>query len=333
MFFDIVAVLVSLTAFFSFLNIRHFKLPYTIALLAFALIMSILIIAAGKAGMPSVRNTIAGFLGHVDFNRVLLHGLLAYLLFAGALNLKLRQLSNEGTAIALLSTLGVAISTLIVAAGIWLLLRLVGMTVTPIAALLFGALISPTDPVAVLSLLRTLSIPARIEAQIASEALFNDGVGAVLFMVLLQFASSSQPVNLLEAAKLLAIEVAGGIGFGLIAGALTYWLLARIDDYKVEILLTLALATGGYALADWIRVSAPIAIVVAGLLIGNEGREKAMSELTRSHLDVFFEVVDEVLNAILVLPDRSGTPLRARREHSRNRSFIRDTPRADRTTS
>jgi CPA1 family monovalent cation:H+ antiporter len=173
------------------------------------------------------------------------------------------------------------------------------MTVAPIAALLFGALISPTDPVAVLSLLRTLAIPARIEAQIAREALFNDGVGAVLFMVLLQFASSSRPVNLIEAAKLLAIEAAGGIGFGLLAGTLTYWLLAKIDDYKVEILLTLALATGGYALADWIGVSAPIAIVVAGLLIGNEGREKAMSELTRSHLDVFWEVVDELLNAIL----------------------------------
>ena len=247
MFFDIVSVLITATAVFSFLNARHFKLPSTIGVLAISLIFSVLVIAAGKSGIPSLESTAADFVGRIDFNRVLLHGLLAYLLFAGGLNLKIRQLSNQKLAIALLSTLGIAVSTLIIGGGTWLVLKLVGLPIPPVAALLFGALISPTDPVAVLALLRTLAIPSSLEAQIAGEALFNDGVGAVVFTVLLQIATSSLQVNAFDAVKMLAIEAAGGIGFGLAAGALTYRLLKQVDNYEVEILLTLALASGGYA--------------------------------------------------------------------------------------
>jgi Na+:H+ antiporter len=301
MSFDVIAILITVTAIFSYLNVRHFGLPSTIGVLAIALVFSVVLIVVGKAGLPSVDSTAEGFLRRIDFNRVLLHGLLAYLLFAGGLNLKLPQLADQKGAIALLSTLGVAISTLVVGGGTWLVLRLAGMPIPPVAALLFGALISPTDPIAVLTILRTLAIPPAIEAQIAGESLFNDGVGAVVFMVLLRIATSPIPIGPLETVKLLALEAAGGIGFGLIAGFLTYLMLERVDNYKVEILLTLGLASGGYALADWIGVSAPIAIVVAGLLIGNEGRESAMSEETVSHLDVFWEVIDEVLNAILFL--------------------------------
>jgi monovalent cation:H+ antiporter, CPA1 family len=299
--FDVIAILITLTALFSFLNVRHFGLPSTIGVLAIALLFSVVVIIVGKLGIPSLRSVAAGFVGQIDFNEILLHGLLAYLLFAGGLNLKIHQLSDQKFAIALLSTLGVAISTLLVGGGAWLVLNCVGLPIPPIAALLFGALISPTDPVAVLAILRTLAIPQSLEAQIAGESLFNDGVGAVVFMVLLRIGASSAHIGILEASKLLAIEAAGGVGFGLIAGLMTYWLLARVDDYKVEILLTIGLASGGYALADALGVSAPIAIVVAGLLIGNEGRERAMSEETRSHLDVFWEVVDEILNALLFL--------------------------------
>ena len=299
--FDVIAILITLTALFSFLNVRHFGLPSTIGVLAIALLFSVVVIIVGKLGIPSLRSVAAGFVGQIDFNEILLHGLLAYLLFAGGLNLKIHQLSDQKFAIALLSTLGVAISTLLVGGGAWLVLNCVGLPIPPIAALLFGALISPTDPVAVLAILRTLAIPQSLEAQIAGESLFNDGVGAVVFMVLLRIGTSSAHIGILEASKLLAIEAAGGVGFGLIAGLMTYWLLARVDDYKVEILLTIGLASGGYALADALGVSAPIAIVVAGLLIGNEGRERAMSEETRSHLDVFWEVVDEILNALLFL--------------------------------
>src|SRR5579872_78903 len=301
MLFDLIALLITLAALFSYVNARHFNLPSTIGVLVIALLLSIAVSVLGELGVQVVRTSAVSMLSRIDFNQLLLHGLLAYLLFAGGLNLKIRQLSNEKIAVALLSTLGVVISTAVVGAGLWLLLGLVGLQISLIGAFLFGALISPTDPVSVLAILRTLTVPPAIEAQIAGESLFNDGIGAVVFMVLLGVAASPTSVGAFEVARLLATEAFGGIAFGLIAGFLTYLLLARIDDYKIEILLTLALATGGYALADWLGVSAPIAVAVAGLLIGNEGRASAMSETTRTHIDIFWELVDEILNAILFL--------------------------------
>ncbi len=301
MFFDIMAVLLTLTAIFAYLNFQHIHLPSTIGMLAMALVFSALLIALGKSGVTSLQMVAIAFIRQIDFNRLLLQGILSYLLFAGALNVKIQQLSSEEGAIALLSTLGVALSTLIIGGSVWYVLNLFGILITFVEALLFGALISPTDPVAVRAILRSLTVPASVEAQIAGESLFNDGVGAVVFMVLLAIATAAHPVRTLDVLRLFTLEAAGGIGLGLVEGGITYLLLKQVDDYKLEILLTLALATGGYALADWIGVSAPIAIVAAGLLIGNEGREKAMSEKTRSHLDVFWEVVDDVLNAMLFL--------------------------------
>ena len=301
MLFDVIALLITAAALFSYVNARHFNLPSTVGILVIALVFSVALDVLGKLGVPAIRRDTVAVLSRIDFNQLLLHGLLAYLLFAGGLNLKLKQLSNEKVAVAMLSTFGVILSTALVGFGSRLLLELIGLQIPLIAALLFGALISPTDPVSVLAILRTLTVPPAIEAQIAGEALFNDGVGAVVFMVLLEVATSPVKIGPLQVAKLFALEAVGGIGFGLITGFLTYLLLERVDDYKVEVLLTLALASGGYALADWLGVSAPIAIVVAGLLIGNEGRASAMSETTRTHLDVFWELVDEILNAILFL--------------------------------
>jgi CPA1 family monovalent cation:H+ antiporter len=299
--FDIVAVLLTLTAIFAYLNFQHIHLPSTIGMLAMALVFSMLVIVLGKSGVASLQIAAVSFIRQIDFNKLLLHGILSYLLFAGALNLKIQLLSSEEGAIALLSTLGVAVSTLIIGGSVWYALNLFGVPISVVEALLFGALISPTDPVAVLAIFRTITVPPSIEAQVAGESLFNDGVGAVVFMMLLAIAAAEHPPGALDVVRLLTLEAVGGVGFGLVAGGITYLLLKQVDDYKLEILLTLALATGGYALADWIGVSAPIAIVAAGLLIGNEGREKAMSEKTRSHLDVFWEVVDDVLNAMLFL--------------------------------
>jgi len=301
MLFDLIALLLTIAALFSFVNARHFKLPSTIGILVIALVFSIVVNILGELGDQVIRSGAVSVVNSIDFNQLLLHGLLAYLLFAGGLNLKFQQLSSEKIAIAMLATLGVAISTVVVGFGTWLALDLVGLKIPLVAAFLFGTLISPTDPVSVLAILRTLTVPAQIESQIAGESLFNDGVSAVLFMVLLVLAVSRVNITPLEVAEMLAVEAAGGIVFGLAAGFLTYLLLARIDDYKVEILLTLALASGSYAMADWLGVSAPIAVVIAGLVIGNQGRDSAMSETTRAHLDVFWEVIDEILNAILFL--------------------------------
>ena len=254
MFFDVMAVLLTLTAVFAYLNFQHIHLPSTIGMLAMALVFSVLLIALGKSGVVSLQMVAVAFIRQIDFNRLLLHGILSYLLFAGALNVKIQQLSSEEGAIALLSTIGVAVSTLIIGGAVWYALNLFGIPIAFVEALLFGALISPTDPVAVLAILRTLTVPASVEAQIAGESLFNDGVGAVVFMVVLAIAAAAHPVGALDVVRLFTLEAAGGIGLGLVTGGITYLLLKRVDDYKLEILLTLALATGGYALADWVGV-------------------------------------------------------------------------------
>ncbi|MCK5359957.1 MAG: sodium:proton antiporter [Gammaproteobacteria bacterium] len=296
---QITAVLVTLTAVFSFLNHVYLKLPSTIGVMAISMALSLMLVVLGSLGFPLLLEQERTLLSGIDFSTTLLHGMLSFLLFAGALHVDLNRLSEMKWVVASLATIGVLLSTLIVAVLIWLLALLLDLPLAFIHCLLFGALISPTDPVAVISTLKTLGVPKSLETKIAGESLFNDGVGVVLFLVIFNIAYSSEPMQAIEVAELFVIETVGGALFGLLAGYVAYKMLKRVDNYQVEIIISLALVMGGYAFAEAWHLSAPIAIVVAGLLIGNHGRKFAMSETTREHLDTFWELIDEILNAVL----------------------------------
>jgi CPA1 family monovalent cation:H+ antiporter len=297
--FEIIAILLTISAVFSFINYRFLKLPTTIGLMLIALVFSLFLIIAGKF-IPGSNQWALDLLLEVDFDETLLHGMLSFLLFAGALHVNLGDLRQQYRVIGGLATAGVVISTLVVGGLSWFTLNLLGIQLSFIGCLLFGALISPTDPIAVLGILKTINTPKSLETKIAGESLFNDGVGVVLFLVLLNIATSGyQEVSAREIGLLFMQETLGGAALGYALGWMTYWLLKNVDNYQVEVLITLALVTGGYALAEGLHLSAPIAIVVAGLLIGNHGRSFAMSAKTREHLDGFWELVDEILNAVL----------------------------------
>ena len=296
--FEILAVLITLTALFSYLNYRYFHLPTTIGVMLIALLLSLSLILLGQLGL-GLEGRARTLLASIDFNQTLLHGMLSFLLFAGALHVNLNDLAKQKWIITSLATLGVMSSTLLVGLMTWGALSLVGFEIPLIYCLLFGALISPTDPIAVLSILKTARVPRSLETKITGESLFNDGVGVAMFLVLLEVVTGADQVTAGHVASLFLVETGGGVLFGLASGAAAYWMLKSVDNYQVEILITLALVTGGYALANWLHISGPIAVVVAGLLIGNHGRLLAMSAATREHLDTFWELVDEILNAVL----------------------------------
>lgn len=295
---DLIAILIVLAALFSYLNLKVLKLPSPIGLMALTLLFSVAVFVAGLF-QPAVEAGVDRLLAQLDLNEALLHGMLGFLLFAGALHVDLGDLARHRWPIAILSTIGVLSSTAFVGVGTWGVLGLMGLSIRFIDALLFGALISPTDPIAVLGLLKRVGVPKALEVQIAGESLFNDGVGVVVFTGLLGIASGVHRPDLGHVGGLFLRETVGGALFGLVVGLLVFLMLRSVDDYKVEILLSLALVAGGYALADAWHLSGPIAMVVAGLMIGNHGRSLAMSAITNERLDQFWELVDEVLNAVL----------------------------------
>ncbi len=296
---NIAAILITLAALFSFINHRYIRLPTTIGLMLISLLMSLGLIVLGELGGSDLRIQALVLLRSIDFHETLMNGMLSFLLFAGALHVNLNDLARQKWTIAILATAGVLISTFIVGALSWAVLNALGLGVPFIYCLVFGALISPTDPIAVLGILKTLGVTKTLETKIAGESLFNDGVGVVVFLVLLGIASGGHEVSAAAIGTLFLQEAVGGAVFGLLLGGGVYLMLRRVDNYQVEVLLTLALVMGGYALATALHLSGPIAVVVAGLLIGNQGRVLAMSETTRSHLDTFWELVDEILNAVL----------------------------------
>ncbi len=302
--FEILAIILTITAIFAYINERFIKLPTPIGVTLVGLIISL--------GLVIFKNEFLGlwaegFLASLNFNEIVMGGMLSFLLFAGSLTVNLDNINKQKWPILTLATLGVLMSTFIVGTLTFYSLKLAGIHLPYLYALLFGALISPTDPIAVLSILRKVGVPKGIETLITGESLFNDGVGVVVFSVILSLLgaghSSGQEAassgGAMAIATLFAQEAIGGIFFGMAIGLIAYYLLKSIDEYSVEILITLALVTGGYALAIHWHTSGPLAMVVAGIFIGNQGRLFAMSERTREHIDTFWEVIDEILNMIL----------------------------------
>ncbi len=297
-FFEIIAILTTLAAVFGFLNARTVKLPTTIGIMVIALGFSLLLIVVGGS-LPAVKEWATHLLQSIDFNEALMHGMLGFLLFAGALHVNFDDLMGQYQVIGSLATIGVVTSTFLVGTMLWYVLSLTPAAMSYGYCLLFGALISPTDPIAVLSILKSAKAPKTLEIKITGESLFNDGVGVVIFLVILEIVRTGGPFDAAHVGFLLVQEAVGGAVFGLGIGYLAYKMLKQIDDYQVEVMITLALVTGGYVLAEVLHLSAPIAMVVAGLLIGNRGRKFAMSDKTREDLDTFWELLDSALNAIL----------------------------------
>ena len=296
-----IAILLTLSAVFSYLNYRFIKLPTTIGIMLISLVLSLLLLISGKLGLFDVSHLVGALIKGVDFHTTLINGMLSFLLFAGALHINLNELRKQKWVILILATVGVIGSTFIIGAMSWYILNALGLNISFIYCLVFGALISPTDPIAVLGILKTVGVPKSLEIKISGESLFNDGVAVVVFLVLLGIATGESEASMSSIGLLFLQEAIGGAVYGFIIGGLCFYMLRSVNNYQVEILLTLALVMGGYAFATAIHVSGPIAMVVAGLLIGNHGRVFAMSESTTEHLDTFWELIDEILNAVLFL--------------------------------
>ena len=303
--FDLIAILFVLTAAFGWINHVLIRLPHTIGLLVMGLVASLALIGIELA-LPQVTlsASMAELLRCIDFQSAVLNGMLAFLLFAGALHVDLSLLRRRAWAVGLMATLGIMISTSVVAVGLWWVSGLLGSQLPFAWALVFGALISPTDPVAVLSTLKSVRVPATLEADMAGESLFNDGVGVVVFTVVVAVAAGAgggEAVDPVHVARLFFLEALGGAVLGLATGYLAYRATRAIDDYPIETLISLALVTGTYALAAKLHTSGPIAVVVAGILIGNRGPLDAMSDETQRYLFSFWTLVDEILNSVLFL--------------------------------
>jgi len=297
--FDIAVTCLVLTALLAYLNKRFVGLPTTIGVMAIALVLSIALMGLDHLGLSGWRDAEVALLSSIDFSDVLMQGMLSLLLFAGALHVDLCKLREYRWQVGGLAVLGTVASTLIVGLALRGLLSALGMDVPWTYCFLFGALISPTDPIAVMGILKTAGAPKSLEVVISGESLFNDGVGVVMFALLLESLTFQHTPSVGDALILLAREAGGGIVFGAILGYVTYRLLKSIDSYQEEVLLTLAAVLGGYALATRLHVSGPLAMVVAGLIVGDHGRANAMSDTTRDHVDMFWELIDAILNSVL----------------------------------
>ncbi|MEX0272893.1 MAG: cation:proton antiporter, partial [Flavobacteriaceae bacterium] len=299
-YFLIATILTSLAAIFGYINERYIKLPNTIGLMLITIVFTLVVFLISYFDttlLDAERYVIA----QIDFRALLLDVMLSFLLFAGALHTNFEQLKVQRWPVLAFSTLGILVSTFLIGAFLFYLLPLLGLEVDFIYCLLFGALISPTDPIAVLGILKKAGVPKKLETKIVGESLFNDGVGVVLFLTIFEVAfSGAETLDAVHILELFAREVLGGIALGFAMGWLAYYLMKKIDNYQIEIIITLAAVMAGTVIAHHFHVSAPLAMVTAGLLVGNDRiRENAMSEETERYVDGFWELVDMLLNTIL----------------------------------
>ena len=297
--FDLAVIFLVLTAAMAYVNVRFIRLPTTIGVMAIAMGLSLIVFGLDQLGISALKDYEVSLLSSIDFSDVLMQGMLSLLLFAGAMHVDLSELKAYRWQIGALAVFGTLLSTALIGISVWLLLPWAGIELPLIYCLLFGALISPTDPIAVMGIVKSAGAPKNLELMIAGESLFNDGVGVVVFTVLLAAAASGQTPEAAQVGILVAEEVGGGIVFGLLLGFITYHMLKSIDSYAEEVLITLAAVLGGYALATHLHFSGPLAMVVAGLIVGNHGRAMAMSHKTRKYLDMFWDLIDAMLNAVL----------------------------------
>ncbi|WP_165749725.1 cation:proton antiporter [Cellulophaga sp. Z1A5H] len=299
-YFVIIAILVFLSALFGYINVRFFKLPNTIGLMLITIVFTLGVFALSYFD-DTLLNAEKYIITQIDFKSILLDVMLSFLLFAGALHTNFEQLKVQRGPILLFSTLGVLVSTFLVGTAVFYLLQIFGLEVQYIHCLLFGALISPTDPIAVLGILKKAGVPKKLETKIVGESLFNDGVGVVVFLTIYQFASpSTETITALDVVELFGVEVIGGIILGLLLGWVTYRLMKSIDDYDIEVIITLATVMVGTVIAQKLHLSAPLAMVTAGLVVGNDTlRDSSMSETTETYVDKFWELIDILLNTLL----------------------------------
>lgn len=300
-FYGVFTLLIVLTAAFSYINFRYLKFPPTIGIMLISLVCSLLIVLIGNI-LPTFKRVPESVINSLDFESLLMRVMLSFLLFAGAIHVDVQKLKKELIPIITLATAGVLISTFIIGGLLYFSFFLFNLSVPLIYCLLFGALISPTDPIAVLGILKKAKIPSSLEIKITGESLFNDGVGVVIFATILEIAKlGTDDLSIGQVAWTFLKEAGGGIVWGLLLGYLGFFLLRSIDHYQVEVLITLAMVMGGYLLASILQISGPLAMVVAGIITGNKGKAEAMSDVTRDYLGKFWELIDDILNALLFL--------------------------------
>lgn len=299
-YFTIASILIVISAIFGYINVRFFKLPLTIGLMLITIIFTIIVVGIGQFN-DTILQSEKALIEQIDFERVLLDIMLSFLLFAGALHTNFNQLKVQRWPVLIFATLGVLTSTFLVGTLTYYLLQVLGLNIAYVYCLLFGALISPTDPIAVLGILKKANAPKKLETKIVGESLFNDGVGVVVFLTI--FSIAAAPTETIEPSSILKLfgqEVIGGIALGLILGYVTYKLMKSINDYEVEVIITLATVMGGSLLAHKWHLSAPLAMVTAGLMVGNDTiRHSSMSEITETYVDKFWELIDVLLNTVL----------------------------------